>query len=108
MRTHYDNWRMESVVGLIVACSLFVLPMTTCAGMLWIQADGIIAAREARVAGCNELANSAAGRPAQAGASSVGADSPWLGGLRADLRGSEAAREAYAVCMDARAYASMD
>ena len=109
MRTHYDNWSVENIVGLIVSTAVVVLPTGGCAAALWFQqARGIEQWRKTSLAVCNGAADAASGRPADGAApSSIGAGSPWLGGLRGELRGSEPAREAFAACMDGRAYASV-
>ena len=111
MRTHYENWSVVNIVGHIVSTAVILLPTAGCAAALWLQqARGIPQWREANLAECNRIADAATARPDEAGApTSVDADSPWLRGLRDDLRGSEPAREAFAVCMDKRsnAYATV-
>lgn len=106
MRTHYENRSFENILGHIVSTAVIVVPTAGCAAALWLQqARGIPHWREVNTAECNRVADAASARPEEAGATSVNADSPWLQGLRDDLRGSEPAREAYAVCMDKRSNA---
>jgi len=88
---------------------VILVPTASCGAALWIQQLRAIPQwREANVAECNRVAVAASERPAEGqgdAPTSVGADSPWLRGLRDDLRDSGPAREAFAVCMDRRASA---
>ena len=102
MRTHYENWSVENIVGLIVSTAVVVLPTAGCGAALLIQARGIAERRAASFSECNL---EAAGAPKAA--SAVADASPWLYGLRSELRESGPAREAFEVCMDDRPFASL-
>ena len=102
MRTHYENWSVENIVGLIVSTAVIVLPTVGCGAALLVQARAIAERRAASFDACNLEA--AGARKAE---SAVADTSPWLYGLRRELRESGPAREAFEVCMDGRGFASL-
>jgi hypothetical protein len=101
MRTSYSNRSRENIVGTLVATAVLAFPPLSCGLALAMQPRGMNTRRAAILEMCNTDADAAARSGELPG---VGAGSIELPDLRAEYRTSPRARDAFAACMDKRAF----
>ena len=68
MRTHYENWGRESILGLILSTAVVLLPTAGCGAALLVQVHTLNAHAAANIDECTRQAGAAANEEQQFGA----------------------------------------